>query len=239
MKDVETRIDNEKKLFESFYVENVLKKRHCDQSKWPQIAISELTSVLEELFTFKQKLSQTKQKLLEIFQGTQAKKMPNQINRSKRENKRNARKRKMMREAAGARRFLTKISKSDISHKCFPCGFEKDKTAQYTLLMGNIKDNAEEHINPKRDEKYIDLLYKKNTFSTDVYNCIVKKKNMKQKSKKSKVIQDLHSTCTCSSEYTPESSFIAVDIHAPSFDTQSLDTSTDSNPFDFVDVMLG
>ena len=98
--------------------------------------------------------------------------------------------------------------------------------------MGDDKDNAEEHIHLKRDEKYIDLL-SKDTFSTVVYNCIVKKGNMKQKSKTSKVIQDLHSN----SEYITESSSIAVDIHAPSFDIQSLDTRTDNNPFDVVDVM--
>jgi hypothetical protein len=218
----------------------VAKKRYIQQAKWHQEAISVLRSALEELTPFKDQLMQTKQVLFATFQGIDATKMKHQVSRSQKENRRTAKKRKDQRINVGVLGFLRRLTKEDLNEKCFPGGFPKHSTSQYIVSTDDLKDNLVNVIRPRMDQRFIDALLEKDTFSQEasglVSNTVTK--ILKKCRNVPKIITDTTQDHIDSDIEAVETESTLPSLYIPiDKDTNLLSSSMESDIFDFVEVL--
>ena len=113
------------------------------------------------------------------------------INRRKKVNTAHAKKCKTTRRNLGSLAFLHKVTKDDLTERCFPNGIDKEKESHYTVRMSDLKDSTtlSEVIRPMLDVPYISSLDSQTTFSKDTLDFIEKIRKKK--------LTKLHATSTC------------------------------------------
>ena len=188
---VEGRISEQRKLYQNCFIENAseVKRSLKRQSEWHQQAISDLSNMKEKLEAYKSLLVAAQKTLHELYKGVGETRLPSDIDRRKRQNKKRLVTKQKSRNIKGSLSFLNSICKVPEGKSCFPSGIEKHKTSEKTLTGNDLLpiSQLEKIIKPARQAKYLKLLKVKNTFDSSaikIIDAVVNKKTLKYENEK-------------------------------------------------------